>query len=94
MVVDYSAIRAAVGLAEEAKIPFWDALIVVSAVRPGAAVLYTKDLNDGQEILGVRISNPLRCDGRRLETPRHLTKRKPGRGGSIGDRYPPSPYGL
>ena len=58
MVVDYAAIRAAVGLADQAMISFWDALIVVAAARVGAAVLYTEDLNDGQEILGVRISNP------------------------------------
>ena len=58
MVVDYAAIRAAVGLADQAKLSFWDALVVVAAVRTGAAVLYTEDLNDGQEILGVRISNP------------------------------------
>ena len=58
MVIDYAAIRAAVGLAEQAKLSFWDALVVVAAARTGAAVLYTEDLNDGQEILGVRISNP------------------------------------
>ena len=58
MVVDYAAIRAAVGLADQAKVSFWDALIVVAAARTGAAVLYTEDLNDGQEILGVRIVNP------------------------------------
>jgi len=58
MVVDYAAIRAAVGLAGQAKLSFWDALIVIAAARSGATVLYTEDLNDGQEILGVRISNP------------------------------------
>ena len=58
MVVDYSAIRAAGGLADQAQLSFWDALVVVAAARTGAAVLYTEDLNDGQEILGVRISNP------------------------------------
>ncbi len=58
MVIDYAAIRAAVGLADQAKLSFWDALVVVAAARTGAAVLYTEDLNDGQEILGVRISNP------------------------------------
>jgi predicted nucleic acid-binding protein len=56
--VDYAAIRAAVGLAGQAKLSFWDALVVVAAARSGAAVLYTEDLNNGQEILGVRISNP------------------------------------
>jgi predicted nucleic acid-binding protein len=58
MAVDYAAIRAAVGLAGQAKISFWDALVVVAAARTGAAVLYTEDMNDGQEILGVRINNP------------------------------------
>jgi predicted nucleic acid-binding protein len=58
MVVDYAAIRAAVGLADQAQLSFWDALVVVAAARAGAAVLYTEDLNDGQEILGVRIRNP------------------------------------
>ena len=58
MTVDYAAIRAAVGLADQAKLSFWDALVVVAAARTGAAVLYTEDLNDGKEILGVRISNP------------------------------------
>jgi predicted nucleic acid-binding protein len=58
IILDYSVIRAAAGLAGQVKISFWDALIVVAASRSGAAVLYTEDLNDGQEILGVRISNP------------------------------------
>jgi predicted nucleic acid-binding protein len=58
MVVDFAAIRAAVDVAEQAKLSFWDALIVVAASRAGASVLYTEDLNDGQEILGVRVVNP------------------------------------
>jgi predicted nucleic acid-binding protein len=59
-VIDYAAIRAAVGLADHAKLSFWDALVVVAAARAGATVLYTEDLNDGQEIFGVRITNPFR----------------------------------
>ena len=58
MTIDYAAIRAAVRLASQATLSFWDALVVVAAARTGAAVLYSEDLNDGQEILGVRISNP------------------------------------
>ena len=49
---------AQIGLADQAKLSFWDALIVLAAVRAGAAVLYTEDLNNGQEILGVRVANP------------------------------------
>jgi predicted nucleic acid-binding protein len=56
--IDFAAIRGAIRLADQAKLSFWDALIVVAAARSGAAVLYTEDLNDGQELLGVRISNP------------------------------------
>jgi predicted nucleic acid-binding protein len=58
MVLDYSVIRAAAVLAGQVKISFWDALIVVAASRSGASVRYTEDLNHGQEILGVGISNP------------------------------------
>ena len=56
--VDYAAIRAAAGLAGQAQLSFWDALVVAAAARAGAAVLYTEDLNHGQEILGVQIRNP------------------------------------
>jgi predicted nucleic acid-binding protein len=58
MVVDYAAIRAAGGLSGQQKLSFWDALIVIAAARTGATVLYTEDLNHGQEILGVRVTNP------------------------------------
>jgi predicted nucleic acid-binding protein len=34
--------------------------VVVAAARAGTGVLYTEDLNDGQEILGVRVVNPFR----------------------------------
>lgn len=56
--IDYSAVRAAGQLAQEASLSFWDALIVIAAARTGATVLFTEDLNHGQEILGVRIHNP------------------------------------
>ena len=62
MAIDYAAIRGAAELADQAKLSFWDALIVMAAVRTGCARLYTEDLNDGQEILGVRISNPFLHD--------------------------------
>jgi len=58
MVVDYAAIRAAGRLSDQALLSFWDALVVVAAARTGAAVLYSEDLNHGQEILGVHITNP------------------------------------
>ena len=56
--IDYAAICAAIGLSGQSEISFWDSLVVVAAARSGAAVLYTEDLKDGQEILGVRVRNP------------------------------------
>jgi len=56
--IDYSAIKAAASVSDEARISFWDALVVVAAARSGASILYTEDLNDGQELLGVKVRNP------------------------------------
>ena len=60
VVIDFAAIRNAAELAERATVSFWDALVVVAAARSGAGVLYTEDLNHGQEMIGVRIANPFR----------------------------------
>jgi predicted nucleic acid-binding protein len=60
LTVDFTAIRTAVELSQTARISFWDSLIVVAAVRSGAKRLYTEDLNDGQVILGVEVTNPFR----------------------------------
>ena len=57
-VVDYPAINEAARLSRDARLSFWDALVVVSAARSGASQLYTADLNDGQTILGVEVVNP------------------------------------
>lgn len=45
-------------LSNEAKISFWDALIVIAAKKAGAKRLYTEDLSHGQKILGVEVVNP------------------------------------
>ncbi|MEX2471317.1 MAG: PIN domain-containing protein [Gemmatimonadota bacterium] len=41
---------------------WWDALIVAAAARSGCGWLLTEDLQDGQEILGLRVVNPFRTD--------------------------------
>ena len=46
------------GLHAEAKIGFWDAMIVLAAAESACDVLWTEDLNDGQVLRGVRIRNP------------------------------------
>lgn len=45
-------------LAESARVSFWDAMILRSAVELGCKTLWTEDLNAGQAIDGVRIANP------------------------------------
>ena len=42
----------------DARISFWDALICASALKSGAAILLSEDLNPGQRIAGIRIQNP------------------------------------
>jgi len=51
-------ISAAFHIEDEAGISFWDALIVASARKAGAAQILSEDLNAGQVIAGVQIRNP------------------------------------
>ena len=51
-------IDAAFQIEDEAKIGFWDALIVAAAAASGATKLLSEDLNDGQTIAGVLVENP------------------------------------
>lgn len=73
VVVDYTVIRAAARLADEAQLSFWNSLIVVAAAQAGASVLYSEDLNDGEQVLGVRIRNPFGNEGER-KTARELNE--------------------
>ena len=43
---------------DEARIGFWDALVVAAARKAGAERLLSEDLNAGQTIAGVKIENP------------------------------------
>lgn len=49
---------AATEIAEENQLSFWDAMIVRSAAAMSCPVLWTEDLNSGQEMSGVRVANP------------------------------------
>jgi predicted nucleic acid-binding protein len=51
-------VLAACRIEEEARISFWDALICASAIKAGAEILYSEDLNSGQRIAGLQILNP------------------------------------
>jgi predicted nucleic acid-binding protein len=58
--VDYSLIREAAGLSQSSRISFGDALVIVAALRSGAKILYTEDLQHGQTFFGLRVVNPFR----------------------------------
>ena len=51
-------VLAAIGIHQRTGISFWDAMIVRSAAKIGCTVLYSEDLNAGQEYSGVRVENP------------------------------------
>jgi predicted nucleic acid-binding protein len=51
-------IRSAFRMEDEARIGFWDAMIVASAVKSGATRILSEDLNAGQAIQGVKVENP------------------------------------
>lgn len=51
-------ISAAFRIEDEARIGFWDALIVAAAMKARADRILSEDLNPGQTISGVRIENP------------------------------------
>jgi predicted nucleic acid-binding protein len=48
----------AIRLQQEAKLSFWDAMIVHAAVESGAETLWSEDFRNGQTIRGVRIRDP------------------------------------
>ncbi len=45
---------------ENYNISFWDAMIVSAAYSKNAAILLTEDLNEGQQIEGIKIVNPFK----------------------------------
>lgn len=51
-------VLAAIDIAEQERLSFWDAMIIRSASELGCKTLWTEDLNAGQVISGVRIANP------------------------------------
>lgn len=58
--IDAALVTRAVHIRNEAQLSYWDALVVAAAARAGCRRLLSEDLNDGQEIAGVRVENPFR----------------------------------
>jgi predicted nucleic acid-binding protein len=53
-----SELTAAFRIEDDARIGFWDALIVAAALKSGAGRILSEDLNPGQKISGLSIENP------------------------------------
>jgi predicted nucleic acid-binding protein len=51
-------IRAALDVRQTRSVSFFDAMVLASAHTAGCSVLWTEDMNAGEEVNGVRISNP------------------------------------
>lgn len=50
--------RLGLAIQERYRISFWDALIIAAAQTARAPILYSEDLNHGQDFAGVRVVNP------------------------------------
>lgn len=50
----------ALALADRFQISYYDAAILAAARKLKCKVVHSEDLNDGQDYLGVRVSNPFR----------------------------------
>ena len=51
-------VLAAIALHKQAKVSFWDAMVVQAAAESGCDTLWTEDLTHGQVLRGVRIRDP------------------------------------
>lgn len=49
---------AALAIARDHRLPFYDAMIVAAAIEAGCDTLYTEDMQHGRRIAGLTIHNP------------------------------------
>jgi predicted nucleic acid-binding protein len=59
VVNDGNAVIEAIDLEERYQVSFWDALILHAANSAGASVVYSEDLNRGQQYADLVVQNPL-----------------------------------
>jgi predicted nucleic acid-binding protein len=60
VVADTELLRSAWLVQDRYGLSFWDSLVVAAAQQAGCDVLLTEDLQDGQDLDGVRVVNPFR----------------------------------
>lgn len=68
VIVGPSQITLAIQNEERYQISFWDGLILAAAESGGSEVLFTEDLNDGQQYGAVVVRNPFRFPEESLST--------------------------
>jgi predicted nucleic acid-binding protein len=51
-------VLAAIVLQQQSRLSFWDAMVVHAAAEAGCEILWSEDLNDGQQIRGLQVRNP------------------------------------
>ncbi len=56
--IDRELVQIAVALSQRFAISYWDAAILAAAEALGARLVYSEDLNDGQQYGQVRVVNP------------------------------------
>ena len=56
--IDRELVQIAVGISERFTISYWDAAILAAAEALGSRIVYSEDLNDGQQYGEVRVVNP------------------------------------
>lgn len=56
--IDADLVETAISLSEQFKISYWDAAIVAAAGVLGAPIVYSEDLDHGQQYGSVRVINP------------------------------------
>ena len=56
--IDRELVQIAVGISERFTISYWDAAILAAAEALGSRIVYSEDLNDGQQYGAVRVINP------------------------------------
>ena len=57
---DLALYESCLGLQAQTGYSFYDSLIIAAAVEGGCDILYSEDLQDGQQVQGVKIVNPYR----------------------------------
>jgi predicted nucleic acid-binding protein len=63
---DETALEAAMTAVRDHKLQFWDAMLWATVRRAGCRVLFSEDRNDGEDIGGVKIVNPLKPENRSI----------------------------